>query len=57
MHTAILRIKVHLPELLGFLASLLCLVLFGPDRFIVPAMILILILCIALRPFIEGGEK
>ncbi|MDD5867444.1 MAG: hypothetical protein PUC75_07410 [Lachnospiraceae bacterium] len=57
MHTAILRIKVHLPELLGFLAALLCLVLFGPDRFIVPAMILILILFIALRPFIEGGEK
>lgn len=57
LHTAILRIRVHLPELLGFLASLVCLLLFGPDRFIVPAMILILILCIALRPFIEGGKK
>lgn len=32
----------HVSELIGILGSILCLVLFGPDRFIIPTMIVIL---------------
>ena len=34
--------KHHLPTLLGFTISLVCLAAFGPDRFLIPAMLLIL---------------
>lgn len=34
--------KAHGSELLGVAASILCLAVFGPDRFIIPAMVLIL---------------
>lgn len=29
----------HLPALLGFMVSLICLTIFGPDRFLIPSMI------------------
>ena len=45
-----------LPGLVGFLASVLTLVFFGPDQFIVPAMFLMLITLLALRPKIEYKE-
>ncbi len=50
-------LRKHLPELIGLLASLICLLVFGADRFIVPSMILMLALLIAFRPFLEGGES
>ena len=31
----------HLPAVTGFLSTLLCLLLFGPERFLIPAMLLI----------------
>ena len=34
--------KHRLPTLLGFMISLVCLAAFGPDRFLIPAMLLIL---------------
>lgn len=43
----------HVPELIGLLGSALCLVLFGPDRFIIPSMIVILVSLLALRRPIE----
>lgn len=40
--------KDHLSEITGVLCSAAALAVFGPDRFIIPAMVLILV-CIALR--------
>lgn len=36
-----LSTKEHLPALVGVGAALICLVIFGPDRFLIPTMILI----------------
>ena len=35
------RTREHLPALTGLLSTLLCLLLFGPERFLIPAMLLI----------------
>ena len=35
-----LNTRDHVPALTGLLSTLLCLVLFGPDRFLIPAMLL-----------------
>ena len=52
-----LWLRKHLPELIGLLASLVCLLVFGADRFLVPSMILMLAMLIAFRSFLEGGES
>jgi len=52
-----LWLRKHLPELIGLLASLVCLLVFGADRFLVPSMILMLAMLIASRAFLEGGEN
>ena len=44
----------HLPALTGLVSTLLCLLLFGPDRFLIPAMLLITGL---LTVFREREEK
>ena len=36
-----LRTRDHIPALTGLLGTLVCLVLFGPERFLIPAMLLI----------------
>ena len=36
-----LKTRDHLPALTGLLGTLLCLLLFGPERFLIPAMLLI----------------
>ena len=42
-----LTAKKHMPAVLGVMLSALCLLLFGKDRFLIPAMLLIaLILCL-----------
>ena len=42
-----LTTKKHLPAIIGVAASLLCLLIFGGERFLIPAMLLIaLLLCI-----------
>lgn len=43
----------HLPSLIGVLASVVCLLIFGPDYFIVPTMILIFVLLMIGRPGLE----
>lgn len=35
-----LNTRDHVPALTGLLSTLLCLILFGPDRFLIPAMLL-----------------
>ena len=48
--------KRHAPAMVGLAASALCLAVFGPDRFILPAMGLILLsLTLARGKLEEGG--
>ncbi|MGN0241442.1 MAG: AzlC family ABC transporter permease, partial [Candidatus Weimeria sp.] len=50
-------LKKHLPEITGVAASVLCLLVFGAERFIIPSMILMLALLLILAPYIEGKNK
>ena len=44
-----LSTRNHLPALVGAGAAVLCLVLFGPNRFLIPTMILIAAILMMLR--------
>ena len=48
-----LSTRQHTPALIGVLATLACLILFGADRFLIPAMLVILTALCTLRPHIE----
>jgi len=48
--------KNHMPVLIGFAASLVCLLIFGADNFIIPDMILIIALLSIFRKPIEKGR-
>ena len=43
----------HIPALTGIFASVMCLVIFGADSFLIPAMIVITVMLFALRSRIE----
>ncbi|MDD6461830.1 MAG: AzlC family ABC transporter permease [Bifidobacteriaceae bacterium] len=45
--------RSHAAEIIGLLSSLACLLVFGPDNFIVPSMVVILVLLTVLRTPIE----
>lgn len=47
--------KKHYTSLIGLLASVVCLLIFGADSFMIPTMILILLLLGLLRKPIERG--
>ncbi len=49
-----LNSRDHLPALTGIFSTLLCLLLFGPDRFLIPAMLLITLILSLLRVRKEG---
>ncbi len=44
-----LTTRNHIPALTGLLSTLVCLLLFGPDRFLIPAMLLITLILTLLR--------
>lgn len=44
-----LKTKDHVPALTGLIATLICLLIFGSERFLIPAMILITIVLTVLR--------
>ena len=44
-----LRTKDHIPALTGLLATFLCLIVFGPENFLIPAMLLITLVLTLLR--------
>lgn len=44
-----LRTKDHLPALTGLIGTLICLVIFGPENFLIPAMLLITLVLTLLR--------
>ena len=52
-----LSTKDHLPALIGLTASVGCLVLFGPDGFLIPAMAVILTAMVLLRAFRREAAK
>ena len=45
--------KTHIPALIGLVSSVVSLLVFGPGRFLIPAMIMITVLMILCRPLIE----
>ena len=47
----------HLPALTGLLGTLLCLVVFGPGRFMIPAMLLITLVLTLMRNRISAGKQ
>lgn len=49
--------KNHLPALIGIGSSLICLVLFGPGKFLIPSMLLIFIGLTGMKKTIEGRER
>lgn len=50
--------KCHIPAVTGVLATLGCRLIFGPDIFLIPAMIIIIIVMTVMRKKIEaGGEQ
>ena len=51
------KVPARIPALLGLGCSLLALALFGPNRFLIPAMILILIALMIYRPFEQRSRQ
>lgn len=49
--------KNHLPAVVGVLSSAVCLLIFGPDKFIIPSMLLILIIFTFADKKIYKGEN
>lgn len=47
--------KNHIPAITGVLASVLCLFVFGPDKFIIPSMAFIVLVLTIFRKKIEEG--
>lgn len=47
----------HIPALVGILAAVLCLLIFGPEQFLIPAMLVITLGLFAGRPWMEGRKK
>lgn len=52
-----LKEKNHVSAFMGIGLSLLCLIAFGADNFIIPAMIAIFVSLTLMRGKLEGGEK
>lgn len=52
-----LETKDHIPALAGLLGTLLCRVIFGRDRFLIPAMLLITLVLTLLRGRKEAAEQ
>lgn len=52
-----LSTKEHRPAIIGLIASVLCLVIFGSDKFLIPTMILIVILLTGFRGKLEKKEE
>ena len=49
--------RITCPALTGLLGTLLCLLVFGPEGFLIPAMCLITLLLTLFRSTISAGRK
>lgn len=47
----------HVSAIIGAVASVVCLLLFGPDSFLIPSMITITVALTVLRKVLEGGNR
>ena len=47
----------HVPALTGLLSTFLCLLIFGPERFLIPAMLLITLVLTLLRPRLSRKKE
>lgn len=47
----------HISAIIGAVASVVCLLLFGPDSFLIPSMITITAALTVLRKVLEGGNR
>ena len=52
-----LTVKEHRPVLAGLGCTLLSLLIFGPEKFLIPAMLLIALALTLLRPSLETGKE
>ena len=50
-----LTTKNHWPALIGLCCSIICLVIFGADSFLIPTMIAITVVLLCVRGSVEGG--
>lgn len=53
----ILASKSKLPGFLGIVCALICLFIFGPDKFLLPSLIVTVSLLLAFKPFLSGDKK
>lgn len=51
-----LKEKNHIPSILGLVISVVCLILFGADRFMIPSMAAMLIMLTLLRKVLDKGD-
>lgn len=51
-----LKTRDHVPALTGLFGTLICLIIFGPDRFLIPAMVLITAVLTILRSRLDRKE-
>ena len=51
-----LKTRNHVPALTGLFGTLICLIIFGPDRFLIPAMVLITAVLTIFRSRLDGKE-
>ena len=51
-----LSTKQHLPALTGLGGTLICLIVFGPEKFLIPAMLLITLVLTALQGKLSAGK-
>jgi len=49
--------KNHIPAITGLLATLVCRLIFGPDIFLIPAMIIIVVTMTVMRKRIEAADQ
>ena len=49
--------KIHVSSMIGILVSLVCLILFGANSFMIPTIILIVLLLTVLRKWLEQCDK
>ena len=52
-----LATRDHIPALTGLFGTLLCLLIFGPERFLIPAMLLITLVLSLLRPRLDRRKE
>ena len=48
--------KNHIPALSGIIVTLACLLVFGKDNFLIPAMVLIVVVLALGKKFIDSGD-